>query len=112
MIHQIAQTAQLANIIDPGIQQIAQLGIGASAFVVLAWLVRHVTTKTIPDMMKSYAAQSKLQLEAFERMNKETRSEFRDILEADRHRHLEREQTQQKAFSEALNRIECRHTTE
>lgn len=81
------------------IYQLAQFGLGVVAMALLVWIVRHVSVVTIPAMLAS-----------FERINREQRQEFRDVLEADRQRHLQREQALQKIFTESLDRIETRNS--
>lgn len=77
----------------------------AGATGVLAWLVWYCATKLIPKMIDKHTNAMNSQTEAFERINKEQRDEFRSILEADRERAVEREERQRKDFKEALSQV-------
>lgn len=84
-----------------------ELGLGVASLGTILWLVRHVTTKTLPDLTDRYEKASANQLEAFERINKETRHEFRGILEADRELHYKREQALRGEFQSAITKFEA-----
>lgn len=91
------------------LSRFVEYGIGIAAFALVAWIVRHVTTKTIPKLVSDFREALKEQGESFERMNRETRQEFRDILESDRQRHYEREEAIRAEFREAIQAAACRH---
>lgn len=84
-----------------------ELGLGVASLATILWLVRHVTTNTLPDLTKRYEATSAKQLEAFERINRETRKEYREILEADRELHYKREQALRGEFQAAIKKFEA-----
>ncbi len=102
MIHDLILIASTPA--DPWtLPRLIELGIGGIAMGLVVWLVRHVTTKTIPDMNNKHQEQTTKQLEVFERVNKEQRVEFREILESDRELHYRREAALRGEFKTALD---------
>lgn len=77
-------------------------GVAISAFGLVAWLVRHVTSTTIPGMIEDFKETSRTQLEVFERVNREQRQEFRETLESDRQLHHKREEALRQEFRDAI----------
>lgn len=90
----------IAQVTD--VSRLLEYGAGVAAIGLVLWLVRHVTTRTIPTLVKDFRESLKDQAETFERMNRETRQEFREILENDRRMHHEREESLRNEFREAL----------
>lgn len=88
------------------IARLLELGLGAGAFALVAWIVRHVTTRTIPNLTASFERNQQQQTETFERVLRETRVEFREVLENDRQRHHDREEALRNEFRQAINRFE------
>lgn len=88
-----------------------ELGLGAGAFILVAWIVKHVTTRTLPELTKRFEAALTKQLEVFERVNKEQRVEFREILENDRKLHYEREAELRKEFRIAIDKFQSTQET-
>ena len=105
MIHTII--SQTGPAIDSGFFQLAQLGLGVLAFALVVWIVRYVTTKTIPEMLAKHEAIATIQLQVFERVNKDTRVEFREILEKDREMHYAREKSLREEFRVALKEFKA-----
>jgi len=102
MIYQL-----IAQASDPWtLPRLLELGLGGTAFGLVIWLVRHVTTKTIPDIMTQHKITNEAQLTAFERINREQRVEFREILESDRQLHHAREEAMRSEFRAAINKFE------
>ncbi len=99
MIHLLAQTVN--NI------PYMELGLGVASLGTILWLVRHVTTKTLPDLTERYEKTSAKQLESFERINRETRQEYREVLESDREMAYKREQNMRAEFQAAINKFEA-----
>ena len=88
--------------------RLVEYGIGIGAFALVAWIVRHVTTNTIPGLVKDFKEAIKEQSDAFERTNRENRQEFREILESDRQLHHQREEVLRAEFREVMQSSVCK----
>ena len=86
------------------IDQLTQAGAGIAAIALVGWMVRHVITVTIPAMNTQHYQHVQKLTETFERVNREQRSEFRELLEADRQRHQVREEGLRQDFRDAIDR--------